>query len=604
MRMLKFRINQLCSAQHQRFVAYKRFSAWQKLNVYFITASLLICNLLLNNLIAENDDDSAGSLLENAYELRSANPAKSQSLLDKISRQSLNALQQDKYDYLHAYSHFMSGDIDSAIIAFSSLADAAKTEEYKQTAQASLLSLYSGTQSWAQALAMFERVLPYTRIENTSPSREDSLTAVMNFYNQVDELDLQIEYIEPLLTQNLSLRFKCHAYYEWFNAMVEIRLEELDKVDFENALKACSTLDEPIIKFALIENFARYYFYSGQVNQSLDLINSYLEEAVDVGYIALTQEFYDLLGLIYFDLGDLDKAKEFATKATKLELLDVATPSNISAHETLYNVAELEKDFELALTHFKTYTELKARNIDSVNAKHLAVQKARYDSEQKSSKIELLDKENALLKANAMLAEEGNLNRNLMILIACMMCVGLLIWLIKKHKSYVHMRDLSQKDDLTGLANSRYFRSRASLMLRQAKAQNKTISFVIFDLDDFKKINDEYGHRIGDFALKSAAKAAASRCRNNDFIGRLGGEEFGIILDGCNIAQAKQIAESCRQEIEKILQKNNLMFKVTASFGIADSDSSKYSFETLFNRADRAMYNAKRKGKNRVECEY
>nr|WP_242698615.1 GGDEF domain-containing protein [Alteromonas sp. 5E99-2] len=181
-------------------------------------------------------------------------------------------------------------------------------------------------------------------------------------------------------------------------------------------------------------------------------------------------------------------------------------------------------------------------------------------------------------------------------------CLGLGYWLLKKHKSYIQVRELSQQDELTGLANSRHFKSRAADIIRQAKEQNKAISFVMFDLDDFKNINDEYGHRIGDFALEGAAKAAKSQCRQNDFIGRLGGEEFCVLMEDCDALQAQEFAESCRAEIEKILKEERLSIKVTASFGVSDTHITQYSFKSLYNSADQAMYIAKRKGKNRVEC--
>lgn len=606
MRMLKYATREQCICRLLRHFRNMPGSNWHNRASFFAKTFFLLSLFVVISSNAQTSSETPNDVnsvkLEQAFELRSANPSRSKSLLDQISRESLGSLEQDKYDYLQAYSSFISGDIEAAISAFKQLVKYAQTEEYRQTSEASLLSLYSATQNWVEALAMFENVLPYTRTENTSSSRENALIAVINFYNQVDELDVQAAFIEPLLDEDLSIRFKCHAYFEWFNAKVELDASSLTKQRFDAALKQCEPLNEPIIKYALLENYARFYFYTGKTEQALSIINSHLTDAVAVGYITLTQEFYDLLGLIYFEQKQFSQAKEFATKAVELEVLDVATSSNISAHQTLFKVAEREENFEVALQHFKTYTALNSRKIDTVNAKLLAVQKAKHDSEQKSNQIALLDKENALLKANAMLAEKGNLNRNLMIVIVFLLCIGLIIWLIREHKNYLTMRELSQKDDLTGLANSRYFRSHGSMMLKHAKVRRKTMSFIVFDLDDFKKINDEYGHRIGDFALKSAAKAAESRCRANDFIGRLGGEEFGIILDGCNISQARQVAESCRQEIEKILQHDSLSFKVTASFGIADSTTSNYSFDALFNSADQAMYNAKRNGKNRVKC--
>ncbi|MBO1254377.1 GGDEF domain-containing protein [Alteromonas sp. 5E99-2] len=569
------------------------------LNTFFLLTCLYTSCV---SATVSSNEISQSEKLEQAYALRSSSPEKAKTMLASVSRRQLNPLQQDKFDYLLAYSYFINGEINSAIEAFSALANNAQTEEFIQTSLASLVSLYSATQDWTNAQKLLDRVLPFTNASNTLPSRENALTAVINYYNQVDELELLAQFIKPLLSENLSLRFHCHAYFEWFNAVVELDLNQLNEQRFESALEQCNELNEPIITYAIYENFARYLFYSGKTDKALKMLNIHLQQAAAVGYSALTQEYYELLGKIYLTTNQLIEAQVFANKAIALEIPNVATPSNIAAHETLYKVAEKQGNFEQAFYHYRTFAELNSRKIDNKNAKTLAIQKSKFDSEQKTSKIDLLDKENALLKSNALLAKKSNVIQNLLIVIFMLFCLGLGYWLLKKHKSYIQVRELSQQDELTGLANSRHFKSRAADIIRQAKEQNKAISFVMFDLDDFKNINDEYGHRIGDFALEGAAKAAKSQCRQNDFIGRLGGEEFCVLMEDCDALQAQEFAESCRAEIEKILKEERLSIKVTASFGVSDTHITQYSFKSLYNSADQAMYIAKRKGKNRVEC--
>ena len=124
---------------------------------------------------------------------------------------------------------------------------------------------------------------------------------------------------------------------------------------------------------------------------------------------------------------------------------------------------------------------------------------------------------------------------------------------------------------------------------------------VIFDLDYFKKINDAHGHLIGDEALKMAVNAAKSACRKNDTVGRLGGEEFGILLPGCGNHLAAHIAEKCRSAIEKVDSlSSGHQFTLTASFGVSDSSVCGYEFTKLFAGADRALYQAKDLGRNKV----
>jgi diguanylate cyclase (GGDEF)-like protein len=124
----------------------------------------------------------------------------------------------------------------------------------------------------------------------------------------------------------------------------------------------------------------------------------------------------------------------------------------------------------------------------------------------------------------------------------------------------------------------------------------------MLDLDNFKKINDSFGHQAGDIALQLAAKAVKSACRQNDILGRIGGEEFGILLDGCNSQEGYAIAESCRKAIEAAgsSSKLNDEISLTASFGVADNTTTQQSLDKLMANADKALYKAKDEGRNRV----
>ncbi len=103
-------------------------------------------------------------------------------------------------------------------------------------------------------------------------------------------------------------------------------------------------------------------------------------------------------------------------------------------------------------------------------------------------------------------------------------------------------------------------------------------------------------------ALQLAAKAVKSACRQNDILGRIGGEEFGILLDGCNNQEGYTIAESCRKAIEAAgsSSKLNDEISLTASFGVADNTTTQQSLDKLMANADKALYKAKDEGRNRV----
>jgi len=122
------------------------------------------------------------------------------------------------------------------------------------------------------------------------------------------------------------------------------------------------------------------------------------------------------------------------------------------------------------------------------------------------------------------------------------------------------------------------------------------------DIDHFKKVNDTYGHNIGDRLLCDVAQTLARQCRETDFPARFGGEEFAIVVSGERQENASNLAERCRQELEQYnMTANGQIVNVTISFGVCDN-SDAGSIEEVVEQADKALYKAKEAGRNRVEC--
>lgn len=162
----------------------------------------------------------------------------------------------------------------------------------------------------------------------------------------------------------------------------------------------------------------------------------------------------------------------------------------------------------------------------------------------------------------------------------------------------LELRTLSQRDDLTGCLSRRAFLELAEAAQRGRATDAKGSALLLFDLDHFKAINDTYGHPAGDEVLRKVAKAVAATLRKGDQFGRLGGEEFGVLLTGVDAADALTLAERLRLTIADV--RADRCPPVTASIGLSllggDTD-----VDNLFNRADAALYRAKRGGRNRVE---
>lgn len=163
---------------------------------------------------------------------------------------------------------------------------------------------------------------------------------------------------------------------------------------------------------------------------------------------------------------------------------------------------------------------------------------------------------------------------------------------------------ISITDPLTGLLNRRYLEERLAEELKRSERQNYAMGFLMIDIDDFKYYNDQNGHQAGDLALEMTAQCLKSVLRAADVASRYGGEEFCILLPQTSLEEAKAIAERIRHRVERTRVphgKTQPLGVVTVSIGISAYDETLQTPTAIIGAADRALYLAKRRGKNRVE---
>jgi diguanylate cyclase (GGDEF)-like protein len=160
----------------------------------------------------------------------------------------------------------------------------------------------------------------------------------------------------------------------------------------------------------------------------------------------------------------------------------------------------------------------------------------------------------------------------------------------------------AKTDMVTGLFNRRAYNEICNMEYQRLVRNHRILSVVMFDIDHFKRINDTYGHDTGDIVLKNVAQIVESVIREYDYAFRIGGDEFLLLLPETNREQASLLAERIRKQIEdqKVVDKNNLILSLTASFGIAQYNQNDASIETVTRKADEALYQAKKSGRNRV----
>jgi diguanylate cyclase (GGDEF)-like protein len=174
---------------------------------------------------------------------------------------------------------------------------------------------------------------------------------------------------------------------------------------------------------------------------------------------------------------------------------------------------------------------------------------------------------------------------------------------LKKLHSMLHnMHELSIRDELTGLYNRRFFSEQAEMLLIRAMRYEEPLTLIFIDIDEFKTINDQFSHQVGDHALRQIASIMTETARGSDLTARLGGDEFVIMLPNTSMLKARQISERLRNSMEKH-DWASLIPGATITISIGMAEAQEYdTIEKLMDRADSNLFRAKKGGRNQIQA--
>ncbi|HWU82867.1 MAG TPA: diguanylate cyclase, partial [Methylophilaceae bacterium] len=180
--------------------------------------------------------------------------------------------------------------------------------------------------------------------------------------------------------------------------------------------------------------------------------------------------------------------------------------------------------------------------------------------------------------------------------------VGVARDVTERMESMGRLQQQAQTDYLTSLANRRHFMEQGQIELERAKRYNKPLSIFMIDIDYFKKINDTYGHKFGDYVLQTLAGTLRETLRLIDLIGRIGGEEFAVLLPETGLREAAEVAERLRDRVARtnVPREEGMPINFTISIGVCALKDKDTTLDVLLSQADAAMYEAKQSGRNKV----
>lgn len=335
-----------------------------------------------------------------------------------------------------------------------------------------------------------------------------------------------------------------------------------------------------------------------------------LQELQQIG-LELNQAEYYLLHVIRANIanvkGQEHKVVNWLNKAIKLEPYlsekQLNSPEFASAYLVLADIYHRQGAYQKAYDSKKKYIKKHSGHLKLQNSLRMKRLNEKYQMAKKHEENELLE-QNSELKRLALARVESQRNKQ-NFNVAVTLIAGLLFFflLLRQFKIRRALKILAKTDSLTNLANRRAFFANGYTYMERALKEQSELCVLVIDIDNFKQVNDNLGHDVGDKAICYVAELASETMRSRDILARIGGEEFAAILPDANVGQARAIAERIR---EKIQQSNAVELQglpITVSIGLASINDGNKNFDHLLHIADVAMYQAKTNGRNCV-CNY
>lgn len=546
---------------------------------------------------------SIQSKLELADEIRSSNPEKFSKLLKQLAleQERLSTAQKDRLKYLEAFNLSLSGQMLEALKSYEVLYQDSTDNKIRFRAISSMVNTHAVTRDY------YNGSIALRNLQIESESIEDEhlinhgLLIQGSFYNQSGQYSLAKQRASQIINSDAELKHKCVAR----QLLIESNFYLNSLSDNENftteSIEYCRSIKEPVVAGIIIVFKGKELLKEKRFKEAYNSLIREEEYVKQTGYPWLISNYLLTLGQIEFELTHYDSAKKLLESALENSGTLGNSKPLVEVYKTLATIAERNENYKEALSYQQYFSDAEKAYMDEVRVRELAVQRAKHEYREQENQITLLDKENSLLKTQAELSRKEAQNNQLLLALASILVILLFLWTYRSRRVQIKLRKMAQTDALTGINNRNHFTVSAEHQLRQSRHTKIPVSFILFDLDLFKKINDTYGHQTGDWALRHAVDAAKSVCRSNDIIGRMGGEEFALLLPNCSADKAAKIAEMCRKAIENIKTgESGYEFNITASFGVSDSSTCEYDFDKLYGCADSALYKSKSQGRNQV----
>lgn len=566
-----------------------------------VTTALFFC-VLAQPLFARASTEHA-QFLEETESLRTKDHPQFIQRVSQIHGESSSLTNAETWHlrYLDAWEAMFEGEYAKSEAQLNEVIKRSGDPVLGAKASALLLSNLSFNRRYEEAFTLANR------LATTLPSVTDPLARSMLLTNLSQMMifagqhDLAIKYAAMAEGAVPPGETACQANWLKAAALYSIKRLTSSSPELKRAVDMCIAAREKVVANSALLLTGSVFLDEEQPLKVMALLNR-IYPSIRINHYFPHEELAQLQWAeAYFKLGRDDEARKAALAVVAMNSAGGISDWLREAYDVLYRVEKRRGNAAGALAYYEHFTAQDKGYLNDLGVRSLAYEVSLQHQMVQNLTTDGLSKQNRILRLQQSLDANTVATGRLYIalLLVVLASIGLLLFRVKR--SQLRFKKMSSLDGLTGILNHQHFMSEAERVLRIQEKKLGSACLISIDLDHFKQVNDTHGHAMGDVVLKRTVAILKQFLRPIDLFGRLGGEEFAILLVGCSSSQAVATADRLRVAIEATpVEDDGRVVSLSASVGVASTDRCGYELQRLCREADAALYRAKRAGRNRV----
>ncbi|UJJ57997.1 tetratricopeptide repeat-containing diguanylate cyclase [Rhodanobacter denitrificans] len=567
-------------------------------------AALLLCALALAGRATDPPRiTDASAFLDRTEELRIKDHRQFIERLAQIHRESpaLTTAEQWHLRYLDALESSLEGSYATAERPLRDVVGHSGDPTLATKASALLMNNLAVGRRYEDAFQLAQQLtIDLPRIRDKE-ARLQVLSYLSQTLNLAGQTNLAIKYAHMMEDIDPSKTTSCYSRTKLVAALYNAKRLTSASPELQQVIETCEAAGQPIMATTMQLILGTLHLEEHQPAKTLALLDRIAPGIRINHYYPHTLSAQVQRAQAYAQLGKDDDAQKAALAALAMAGPDDVNDYLKDAYEVLYLVTKRHGNTAAALAYYERYVAQDKGSLNDASAQALAYQTVQQQILTRKLETEELGRQNSVLKLQQALDAKAAETDRLYITLLISLLAAIALWLLRTMRSQRRFKRMAIRDGLTGILNHQHFINEADRILRLLEKKLGHACLISIDLDHFKQINDTHGHAMGDAVLKRAVAICQQHLRPSDLFGRLGGEEFGILLHECSRNQGLDIAERIRIAIGTTpIEKDGQHIAISASVGLASTDTSGYGLQRLCKEADVALYRAKRAGRNRV----